>query len=89
MYVGSFIDLDFTIATTTDLADSTVVVVVKSRTKRFEKPTTISNTGEYLASLASSETTDIGNYYVQPIIRFSNGNELPCSVSSFELKERL
>jgi hypothetical protein len=88
LYKGSRINLNIDLDTDVDLSNSTVYVVFKTRSRRFEKDATGSS-GSYIVTLDSTETTDSGNYNFQPIIQYDDGNKVPCSISSFSLEEGL
>lgn len=91
LYTGTTLDITLNIkenGLSVPLDGATVLVVVKNKSTRFERPAEIIGDGKCFLTLPSSDTAVSGNYHLQPIITIGT-SQLPGSVRTFELKDRL
>lgn len=91
LYTGTTLDITLNLkenGLSVPLDGATVVVVVKNKSTRFERQATVIGDGKCVLTLSSDDTSTNGNYHIQPIIT-TQTSQLPGSVRTFELKDRL
>jgi hypothetical protein len=90
LYAGTTLQLNLTITDKSGvlLPLSSVSVVIKNESTRFEKDAIVTGDGTCTLTLTPLETANSGNYHVQPF-SISGDSRIPGTVRTFELQATL